>query len=340
MRHHKLNYIIVGFFVIAMMGIAFGSFVLLTGQARETDGYYVVMDNVADVKFGTQVRYEGYPIGQVERIVPFARDGRMRFRLDVSVEAGWRVPDDSIARIGSSSFLAAKTIDIAAGGSATALKPDTMIASAPSKDMFIMMANLADEFGQINRRSLRPLIDDIASLARRVGGRMEADLTRLTASLNVLASRVEGRSGPILDRVESVVRRLDNSSAGLNNILSDKNVAIIDGVIVQAGSAARNITDITRELKIAEQQIEKTITLINGMVTDNRGNIDKSLTNARYTLQSISRNIDSIMQSVDLTSRNMSEFSRQIRQNPSMLLGGSPPKQVSPTAGRFGGVAQ
>jgi phospholipid/cholesterol/gamma-HCH transport system substrate-binding protein len=340
MRHHKLNYIIVGFFVIAMMGIAFGSFVLLTGQARETDGYYVEMDNVADVKFGTQVRYEGYPIGQVERIVPFARDGRMRFRLDVSVEAGWRVPDDSIARIGSSSFLAAKTIDIAAGGSATALKPDTMIASAPSKDMFIMMANLADEFGQINRRSLRPLIDDIASLARRVGGRMEADLTRLTASLNVLASRVEGRSGPILDRVESVVRRLDNSSAGLNNILSDKNVAIIDGVIVQAGSAARNITDITRELKIAEQQIEKTIALINGMVTDNRGNIDKSLTNARYTLQSISRNIDSIMQSVDLTSRNMSEFSRQIRQNPSMLLGGSPPKQVSPTAGRFGGVAQ
>jgi phospholipid/cholesterol/gamma-HCH transport system substrate-binding protein len=340
MRHHKLNYIIVGFFVIAMMGIAFGSFVLLTGQARETDGYYVVMDNVADVKFGTQVRYEGYPIGQVERIVPFARDGRMRFRLDVSVEAGWRVPDDSIARIGSSSFLAAKTIDIAAGGSATALKPDTMIASAPSKDMFIMMANLADEFGQINRRSLRPLIDDIASLARRVGGRMEADLTRLTASLNVLASRVEGRSGPILDRVESVVRRLDNSSAGLNNILSDKNVAIIDGVIVQAGSAARNITDITRELKIAERQIEKTIALINGMVTDNRGNIDKSLTNARYTLQSISRNIDSIMQSVDLTSRNMSEFSRQIRQNPSMLLGGSPPKQVSPTAGRFGGVAQ
>ena len=177
MRHHRLNYIVVGFFVIAMMGVAFGSFLLLTGQARETDQYHIVMDNVADVKFGTQVRYEGYSIGQVERISPFSESGRMRFRLDVSVQAGWRVPDNSIARIGSTNILAAKTVDIAAGDSTTALKPGVMIGSAPTRDMFVMMANLADEFGQIGKSSLRPLIDDLAELALRAGGDLEADLS-------------------------------------------------------------------------------------------------------------------------------------------------------------------
>jgi len=340
MRHHKLNYLIVGFFVIAMMGVAFGSFVLLTGQARETDHYHMVMDNVADVKFGTQVRYEGYPIGQVEKISPFPEKGRMRFRIDLSVLAGWRVPGNSIARIGSTSFLAAKTIDITAGDSTVALKADTMIGSAATKDMFVMMANMADEFGQIGKGSLRPLIDELSTLALRAGGSLETDLGKLTASLNAIASQVEGRAGNILNRVESVTRRLDDSSAGIQKILSQDNITVIEGAIADAGDTVRNFSALSQELKSAEKQLEQTLSQINTLVAGNRGNIDKVLINARYSLQSVSRNIDSIMQSVDIASRNMSEFSRQIRQNPSVLLGGATPREVSPTSSRFKGVDQ
>ncbi len=340
MRHHKLNYLIVGFFVIAMMGVAFGSFVLLTGQARETDQYHMVMDNVADVKFGTQVRYEGYPIGQVEKISPFAEKGRMRFRIDVSVLAGWRVPDNSIARIGSTSFLAAKTIDITAGSSTIALKANAMIGSAATKDMFVMMANMADEFGQIGKGSLRPLIDELSTLALRAGGSLEADLGKLTTSLNAIASQVEGRAGAILNRVESVTQRLDDSSAGIQKILSQDNIAVIDGAISNAGDTVRNFAELSQNLQSAEKQLEQTLSQINALVAGNRGNVDKMLTNARYALQSVSRNIDSIMQSVDIASRNMSEFSRQIRQNPSILLGGPTPREVSPTSSRFKGVDQ
>lgn len=340
MRHHKLNYIIVGFFVIAMVGVAFASFVMLTGQARESDQYHLVMDNVADVKFGTQVRYEGYAIGQVEKISPFAEKGRMRFRLDVSITAGWRVPDNSIARIGSTSFLAAKTVDITAGNSTVALKPDAMIPSAGTKDMFVMMANLADEFGQIGSGSLRPLIDRISTLALRAGGSLEADLNKLTSSLNSVAGQIEGRTGSILNRVESITQRLDDSSAGVQHIMSQDNLALIDRAIVNAGDTVRNFAALSEDLKGAEKQLEHTLSQVNGLIAGNRGNVDKVLTNARYTLQSISRNIDSVMQSVDVTSRNMSEFSRQIRQNPSMLLGGPAPQEVSPTSSRFKGVEQ
>ena len=115
MRKHSLNYVLVGLFVVAMLAAAVVSVALLSGRTGATDRYFVVLDNVADLKFGTQVRYEGYPIGQVERIEPFAEGGRMRFRIEASVRAGWRIPVDSVARIGSSSFLAAKTIDIQSG---------------------------------------------------------------------------------------------------------------------------------------------------------------------------------------------------------------------------------
>jgi hypothetical protein len=115
MRRHNLNYVIVGLFVSAMLAAAIVAIALLTGQTGATDRYFVVLENVADLKFGTQVRYEGYPIGQVERIEPFPEGGSMRFRIELAVREGWRIPADSVARIGSSSFLAAKTIDIQSG---------------------------------------------------------------------------------------------------------------------------------------------------------------------------------------------------------------------------------
>src|SRR5262245_52272878 len=127
MRIQNLNYAAVGGFVVAMLIACVATVSALTGRTGATDEYHLVLSNVADVKFGTQVRYEGFPIGQVERIVPVPVDNGMRFRLDVSIREGWRLPDDSLARVGSSSLLAAKTIDIASGKSATALKPGSEI---------------------------------------------------------------------------------------------------------------------------------------------------------------------------------------------------------------------
>ena len=65
MRHQGLNYAAVGGFVIAMLVAALGAAITLTGGVGSHDRYGVVFDNVADVRFGTQVRYEGFPVGQV-----------------------------------------------------------------------------------------------------------------------------------------------------------------------------------------------------------------------------------------------------------------------------------
>ena len=67
MYNNRTNYILVGCFVIAMIVAAAGSVAVLTGRTGPTDRYFLSLDNVADIKFGTQVRFEGFPVGQVER---------------------------------------------------------------------------------------------------------------------------------------------------------------------------------------------------------------------------------------------------------------------------------
>ena len=101
MNTAKINYVAVGIFIsVALVGMIV-SMALLTGRTGSTDPYYSVYTNVTGVKFGTQVLYEGYPIGQVEDVVPIVQDGAMRFRVNYEVTEGWQIPDDSVARMTS-----------------------------------------------------------------------------------------------------------------------------------------------------------------------------------------------------------------------------------------------
>lgn len=63
MNGGKLNYVVVGAFVLAMLVALVVSLAVLMGRTGATDDYYAVYRNVTGVKFGTQVLYEGYPIG-------------------------------------------------------------------------------------------------------------------------------------------------------------------------------------------------------------------------------------------------------------------------------------
>ena len=136
MKHHRLNHVVVGIFTLAMLVAGIGSIVMLSGRTGGTDAYFLVVDNVADVKFGTQVVYEGYPIGQVEDVIPEEKDGRMQFRVNFGVAQGWRIPNDSIGEVAAPGLLAAVTLSIKAGRSKVALKPGEQktLPPAPSAD--------------------------------------------------------------------------------------------------------------------------------------------------------------------------------------------------------------
>ncbi len=92
MRNHFINYTTVGVFVAAMIVALLWALAQISGRTGPSDGYAIVMDAVTDIDYGTLVRYEGYKIGQVERIVPEWVNGKYQFRVFVSVEKDWKFP--------------------------------------------------------------------------------------------------------------------------------------------------------------------------------------------------------------------------------------------------------
>ena len=287
MKGNRLNYFAVGLFVIASIVGLVVSVAVLSGRTGAAESYYAVYRNVTGVKFGTQVMYEGYPIGQVETVTPVPEAGGMSFRVDFAVRQGWRIPEDSVANIAAPGLLSAITISIQAGKSVAALKPGAQIKSQEAANIFAMVSSVAGDLGALAEQNVKPLL----------------------TNLNLIAAEVLTRIPVIADNVQEFTDRMKKNSDEVSELLSPENREKLDRTIANLDLATKNLDELTA--------------LSLGVVADNRGDI-------RYVVESVTRHVESINQNLEGAARNMLEFSRQIRQNPGLLMGGTPPKDTAP----------
>jgi phospholipid/cholesterol/gamma-HCH transport system substrate-binding protein len=312
MRSEKINYVIVGSFVLAMLVGLVIVIALLTGRTGAMDRYFVVFDNVTGVKFGTQVLYEGYPVGQVEEIVPFEKDGRVLFRVELSIIEGWKIPEDSVAEISASGLLSAITIAISAGPSQVALKPGDRIPSRPTSNMFAAIQSVAAQISDLTETGLKPLLHNIDRAVGSFADLMEGEGTQLMREMLEVADMVKTRTPTLLDQMQQATNQMAT-------LASEENVA-------NARAVLENAATLTKDLNATRSSLDHLISAMDTLIADNRLDVDKTVVDLRYTAGSIARHIDAINQNLEDASRNMYEFSRQIRQNPGLLLGGTPPK--------------
>lgn len=307
-----------------MIAAAIGATVALSGHSGSREIYSALFDNVADVKFGTQVRYEGFPVGQVEEIRPVVKDGAMAFHLDLSVQQGWKIPVDSVARIGSSSILGGKTVEIRGGKSASSLKPGDKIASAPPADMFAAMSSIAGEFGDLSRNGLRPMVDRMSGLVATADNLIEKDLSQFVRALNELAGGLQTDVPQIAGELRHFAKRLNTTLGAVQTVLSDRNTTGVTNVVNNVEQMSAGFLDISKSLQGSIGQINDIVAKLDHLVKTNGGKVSGAVSDARYIMQSLARNIDNFNHNISGTARNMNEFSRLIRQNPGLLLDGSP----------------
>lgn len=328
MRTSNLNYFAVGLFVIAAIIGLIVAISLLTGRTGSTDSYHAYYNNVTGVKFGTQVVYEGYPIGQVTDVTPEPKDGRMRFRVDFDVTEGWIIPDDSIAQIAAPGLLAAVTLALEAGESRTALEPGTEVKAAERADMFAAVANVAGDFGDLSENYLKPLLKNVDGAVTQINeflqvggeGRMIAADARDTMqhARNMMVS-LNDRIPGIAEKLEVILGDAQVTMRRLNAILTAENQDKIIGMIDNLNAATQKFDSVLITLNSILRDVDD-------LVLDQEGDVARTFKESRYVVEAISRDIDSITQNMDGAARNLYEFTRQIRQNPGLLLGSSAPE--------------
>ncbi len=415
MKSDRTNYIIVGGFVMLMLAGIVVSVAMLSGRTGATDTYYTSYEDVTGLKFGSQVLYMGFPVGQVEEIFPELDDGTMVFRLELALTSrfkDWKVPSDSVAQMKSAGLLSAMAIDIRAGESRSWLQPDDFIPGLAATDIFAAVSDTANALKRLTETRLEPLLTNLDEYIDSIGQVLLTEGGATMRNLNIFSQTLADRGPELIDEVVSLSASLKLTSDSLVKVLSpgnaDKLDSVVDNVLAASVSlslmsaearedvdallgpksqerinamvdnfsrasanvatmsqtlddrvkeiltpetaskmqhalgnvavAADNIASLTSDLHFTREKLDRLLVGLNAISEENRPHLRASAVDLRHTLRSLSQRVDAITYNLEGASRNLSEFSRTIRNNPAVLLMGTSKNSdelagAQPTAG-------
>ena len=308
MKRESINYFSVGLFVLAALGVLFFVLYHLVSGSGDRDVYYTRYHNVAGLSPGTLVTYEGYSLGHVEAIEPERTDAGIEYKVKLLLRKGWQIPEDSIARIYSEGLLADTVVNITEGRASTFLLPGDSLKGEQGIDLFAAMGELAGDFGDLSENAIRPLLETLNQSVQQVGGELQ------------------NRLPVILDDVQTLMAKLNDSADHLGSVLDAETGAQARRVLGNVDMAAADLQAMTSGLVEVKHDAQRLITRLDDLVARSQPDMEEAITDLQHILHQVSRYSDGILQNLDSTSRNMSEFSRQIRENPARLIGGSAPR--------------
>ena len=294
----KSSDFVTGLFVVFGLFAIITMFVVVRGQFQKQDGYYAYFNNVAGLRAGASVVYEGYIIGTVEEITPEKTNTGMTFRVDVAVEQGWAIPKDSLAEISALSLLSAQSIQIDAG-TAAPLAVGAQITSRPASNLMAELGRTADQFAQIASTSLVPLLVTIEDLLNEEARDALTGLKDLTLSVNQGVPEIISTVGRTADNLET-------ASESVIELAGDDTQSAIGEVLDDVMQAADNVNAATKSVKTASSDAQILVEAISDDVSDKwLGKVELLL----GRIDNSAGNLEEISKSVLRTASNIEEFS-------------------------------
>ena len=189
------------------------------------------------------------------------------------------------------------------------LAPGSEIIGGSNTNLFAMMSDVAGQVTDLNQSALKPLLQTLNNKIEKLGGILEVQAPQLMANLVAVSGDLAQKTPHITADVERMTGTMSTK------VVNDANARHIS-------ESLENLQNLTQGMVETRHKLDSAMTNLDKMVGGNRETIDASFKDLRYTLQTLARSIDSITYNLEGTTRNFNEFSRQLRDNPGILIGG------------------
>jgi phospholipid/cholesterol/gamma-HCH transport system substrate-binding protein len=306
-KRDTINYVMVGSVVSVALVLLLVGLALITGHSGASTDYVVRYRNVTGLRYGAPVFYEGYRIGDVGEVEPERNATGTRYKVTLSVRKDWTIPKDSVARLQSSGLLADMSIGISEGASSAVLAPGAEIKGAESADVFAAMSELAGQVSSLTRDQISPMI------------------TRLSQRVESITGSIDTSTPEILMQAQTLLGKLSGASDSLDDLLKPQNRAAVASIL-------GNVQGLSGELRETRKTLDQTVGELAEIARETRGDIRGAVTDLATVMASLSSRMDVITHHLESATRNLDEFSREIRRNPGQLLRSPEPDKLEDQA--------
>jgi len=303
MKRDAINYTLVGLAVVVAVAVLLASLFAITGRGTNVREYTVRYANVTGLNAGAPVYYEGFRIGQVRDIQPEREAGKTRYQVNLAVRDDWPIPSDSEARLQSSGLLADVVVAIHEGRSDVLVADGGELRGVEGGDLFLALNGLAQEVNSLTQTKIRPLIDTLAERIESIGGAIDASAPTL------------------LSEAQALLGRLNSAADRVNHVLDTPNQQAIRDTLA-------NVRTLSADLAATQQRADALLDSLKDAVDENRPELRQAVQDLELTLGVIAGRIDSITHHLENSSRNMDEFTREIRRHPNRLIVSPPADNV------------
>lgn len=308
-----------GVFVAVGLLVMVGGLVALAGArlGEERDDYVVRYSegtvSLSGLEVGSPVKYSGIRVGRVDTI-RIAPDDLSVVEVGISLTKGTPVAKDSEASLGSMGITGLKYIELTRGTRESGLRdPGDRIPPGSSG------------------------IDELTNRAGEIAEQVSTTLDRVNA---LVAPEMKDRVASILDRTDRLLETLEATVA--------ENRIAMKGLVAEAERLTGEVADIAETtnglLARAAPGIDRSlraVTRLMGRLEGTRENLDATLASADAMMQSANDALVSALPLIDQsslmvqqsrenmvealsflreTAENLSDFSRRVREDPSLLL--------------------
>jgi len=323
-----------GIFVFASLALFIVTLVSLTGMRLldKKDTYTIRYHmSLSGLEPGAQVKYNGVRVGSVDSI-KINRDDLTETIVTVQLDGGTPIKTDTKAVVNLTGITGLKFIELTGGTSATEfVKPGGEIAAGESifdrltgkaesiAEKIEIVVNQIGTYTTDERRDqfydLLAHIDELVVSVRGVIEDNRENVLRITTTLGGSVERLDKTLAVVEEDTKRAVRAVREISEGVSKEVDPKqvrkivaNLERITGELKTATDKA-NIPEVAVQTKELVSSAKRVSDVLELTILRGREDVFASLAYLQETLE------------------NLTEFSRLIRENPSLLLGGSEEKE-------------
>ena len=308
--------IVVGAFVLAGLAVILVFVFMIRGFGyRGLMDYHVRYANAAGIVEGAPVKYNGMLRGRV-KTMEIDKDDPTRIRVEMIVKKDTPITSRTIAKITRADILGDPYIDLHLGEE----KAGTAANLAASGEQLPEGSEITagEPFDlQATLDSAQQAIESLSDLAELVRGQVEGVIQIVS---RVLANAEKLLSDDNRARIEATLDHLSKATAQVDDLVADNRQRLSD-LIESAGRTTTNLEHVTTQVSEALHDIlPKTNALLdetNHAVADMRGLIGST----GSVLSSLDvQQINDLLGNLDATTRNLTEFSRDLKDRPYRLI--------------------
>lgn len=295
MKRDTVNYTLVGAVVLAALVLLLVGLALITGRSGATADYVVRYRNVTGLRYGAPIFYQGYRIGEVNGVKPERSAEGTRYKVELAIRRDWPIPKDSLAQLQSTGLLADVSVGIREGVSKEMLPEGGELKGQESTDIFAAMNELAGQISELTRTQISPLI---RTLSQRVDS---------------ITGAIDKSTPEVMEQTRALLARLNNASDSLNDVLKPQNRAAVSAILGE-------VSKLSTELRKTRETLDSALGELASIAKENRPDVRRSVQDLSSVLEALSTRMDVITHHLESSSRNLDEFSREIRKHPNRLI--------------------